>query len=99
MSQPLLSLADEAPLDPVDIVHDILRDIGSLPRLMEIHYLMQEPGLVDLMRVLGTLPDSDRHRLSAYLDRHRPARLRLRELPTGGMLLEVTDEIRLNESA
>jgi len=99
MSQPLLRLADEAPLDALDIVRDILRDIDSLPRLMEVHYLMQEPGLVDLMRVLGALPDGDRHRLNAYLARHRPARLRVRELPTGGIVLEVADEIRLDESA
>ena len=99
MSQPLLSLADEVPLDPVDIVRDILRDAESLPRLMEIHYLMQEPGLVELMRGLGALPEGDRRRLAAYLARHCPGPLRVRQLPTGVLILEAADETRLDESA
>ncbi len=101
MSQPLLSLADEAPLDPVDVVCDILRDVESLPRLMEVHYLMQEPGLIELIRGLGALPDCDRFRLSAYLarHRHRHGRLRVRQLPAGALILEAADETRLDESA
>ncbi|MGO9633059.1 MAG: hypothetical protein ACLPX1_04080 [Steroidobacteraceae bacterium] len=99
MSQPLLSLADEAPLDPADVVCDILRDVESLPRLMEVHYLMQEPGLIELIRGLGALPDCDRFRLSAYLARHRQARLRVRQLPAGALILEAADETRLDESA
>ncbi len=82
MSQPLLSvIAEEMPLDAVDIVRDILRDAESLPRLMEIHYLMQEPGLVELMRGLGALPEADRRRLTAYLARHCPGQQRVRPLP------------------
>ena len=100
MYQPLLSvIAEEAPLDAVDIVRDILRDIESLPRLMELHYLMQEPGLVELMRGLGALPEGDRRRLSAYLARHCAGGLRVRQLPTGALILEAVDETRLDESA
>jgi len=104
MSQPLLSvIAEEMPLDPVDIVRDIVRDIlrdaESLPRLMEIHYLMQEPGLVELMRGLGALPEGDRRRLSAYLARHCPGGLRVRQLPSGALILEAVHETRLDESA
>ncbi len=97
--QPLLEhIADEAPLDPLDIVRDILREVQSLPRLMELHYLMQEPGLIELMRGLGALADDDRRLLNAYLARHRD-RLRLRKLPPGALILEVVDETRLDESA
>ncbi len=99
MSQPLLSLADEAPLDVVNIVCDILRDAESLSRLMEIHYLMQEPGLVELMRRLGALAEGDRRRLTAYLARNCPGRLRVRQSPTGALILEAADETRLDESA
>jgi len=100
MSQPLLSvIAEEMPLDAVDIVRDILRDIESLPRLMELHYLMQEPGLVELMRGLGALPEGDRTRLRTYLARHCPGQLRVRQLPSGALILEAVDETRLDESA
>ena len=95
----MLSFVDETPLDAVDIVCDILRDAESLSRLMEIHYLMQEPGLVELMRRLGALPEADRHRLAAYLARHCPGRLRVRQSPTGALILEAADETRLDESA
>jgi hypothetical protein len=100
MSQPLLSfIAEEAPLEPIDIVCDILRDIESLPRLMELHYMMQEPGLVELMRSLGALPDADRARLRAYLARHCRGQLRVRQLPSGALILELAGETRLDESA
>ena len=100
MSQPLLDhFADEAPLDPTDIVCDILRDVESLTRLMEVHYLMQEPGLIELIRGLGALPDCDRFRLSAYLARHCPGGLRVRQLPSGALILEAMHETRLDESA
>lgn len=100
MAQPLLlSLAEEAPLDTADIVCDILRDAESLPRLMEIHYLMQEPGLVELVRGLGALSECDRRRLTAYLARHCAGGLHLRQLPTGALILEAADQTRLDESA
>ncbi len=100
MSQPLLSvIAEEMPLDAVDIVRDILRDVESLPRLMELHYLMQEPGLVELIRGLGALPEGDRRRLTAYLARRCPGPLRVRTSPTGALILEAADETRLDESA
>jgi len=60
---------------------------------------MQEPGLIELIRGLGALPDCDRFRLSAYLARHCPARLSVRQLPAGALILEAADETRLDESA
>jgi len=92
-------IAEEMPLDPTEIICDILRDVESLPRLMEIHYLMQEPGLVELMRGLGALPEGDRRRLTAYLARHCADGLRVRQLPAGALILEAADETRLDESA
>jgi hypothetical protein len=69
---PIDQIPDEAPPLAIDVVRDILREVESLPRLMEAHYLMQEPGLLDIMRGVGALPDDDRNRLQEYLARHRP---------------------------
>ena len=90
---------EELPLDPIDIVRDILREVESLPRLMEVHYLMQEPGLPDPMRGLGALEEGDRKRLNAYLARHRLSRLRVRDLSAGALILEALDPTRRDESA
>lgn len=50
MSQqaPNILLDEESPR-PVDIVREILRGTGTLSRLMEIYYLVQEPSLLDIM--------------------------------------------------
>jgi hypothetical protein len=79
---------DEERPHPIDIVRDILRDVESLPVLMEVYYLVSEPGLLEIMRGLGALPDEDRSRLRAYLSRHSNVPLRARELPAGALLLE-----------
>lgn len=83
---------------PIDIVRDILGEVGNLPRLMEIDYLAREPGLLDILRGLGALGERDRHLLRDYLARHGHKRLGLRELPTGAMVLEFTDRTPLSES-
>jgi hypothetical protein len=103
MSQPsrdqIDPVADEAPPHAIDVVRDILREVESLPRLMEVHYLMQEPGLLDILRGLGALSDEDRNQLQEYLARRRQGRLRVRELPTGALILELADKTRFDESA
>ena len=89
MSQPLPdSITDEEPLHPIDIVRDILRNAETLPRLMEFHYLIQEPGLLEIMRGLGSLSDADRSQLRHYLSSHADSPLRVRQRQTGELTLE-----------
>jgi hypothetical protein len=97
-SPSLDEIADEAPPHPIDIVRDILGELGSLPRLMEIDYLAREPELLDIMRGLSALGDRDRQKLREYLARYGHKRLAVRELPTGALALEFTDRIPLGES-
>jgi hypothetical protein len=92
-------IEEEAPPHPADIVREILCEVENLPRLMEAHYLLQEPGLLDIMRGLGALADDDRNRLQEYLVRHRQELLRVRELPTGALILELKDKTSLDKSA
>jgi hypothetical protein len=92
-------MADDTPLHPLDIVRDILREAENLPRLMEVHYLAQEPGLVEIMRSLTALPDEERFRLQHYLARRRGRRLYTRESPNGALIIEPADEARHDESA
>jgi hypothetical protein len=98
-SPSLDEIVDEAPPHPIDIVRDILGEVGSLPRLMEIDYLAREPGLLDIMRGLAALPDGDRQVLRDYLARHSHKRLGLRQLPTGAVVLAFTDRTPLAETA
>jgi len=90
---------DDTPLHPLDIVRDILREAESLPRLMEVHYLAQEPGVVEIMRGLIALPDDERFRLQRYLACRRGRRLHVRETPNGALIIEAVDETRLDDSA
>lgn len=101
MSRPSLEeiMSASTPHQPVDIIRDILRDAESLPRLMEVYYLMQEPGLLEIMRGLGALPDADRKRLQTYIQRHRHKSFRVRELPTGAVILEFDEKTRLDATA
>jgi hypothetical protein len=92
-------MADDTPLHPLDIVRDILREAESLPRLMEVHYLTQEPGLIEIMRSLIALPDDERFRLQRYLACRRGRRLHVRETPNGALTIEPSDETRLDDSA
>lgn len=91
--------ADEQPPHPIDIVRDILREADSLSRLIEVHYLAQEPGLLEIMRGLIALSDDERCRLQQYLARRRERYLYVRELPSGALILDTADETRLDESA
>lgn len=95
---PFDPVADDTPLHPLDIVRDILREAESLPRLMEVHYLAQEPGLIEIMRSLTALPDEERFRLQHYLACRRSRRLHVRELPSGALILDAVDETRFDES-
>jgi hypothetical protein len=100
MYQPWLDeIADEAPLHPIDIVRDILAQVESLPRLMEIHYLLREPGLLEIMRGLGSLPEDERQRLLGYLAGHDQKRLQVRQSPTGTLVLEFVDAIPFDRGA
>ncbi len=90
---------DDTPLRPLDIVCDILREAESVPRLMEVHYLAQEPGLIEIMRGLIALPDDERFRLQHYLAGRRGRRLHVCEAPNGTLMIEAVDETRRDESA
>jgi hypothetical protein len=92
-------MADDTPLHPLDIVRDILREAESLPHLIEVHYLAQEPGLIEIMRSLTALPDDERFRLQRYLACRRGRRLHVRETPNGALIVEALDEARRDESA
>ena|SRR5579863_5062304 len=89
----------QAPPHPIDIIRDLLDEVGSLPRLMEIHYLLQEPVLLDIMRRLGSLAEDDRRRLREYLARCGEARLGVRELPAGTLILECAHETPFDQGA
>ena len=100
MYQPWLDeIADEAPLHPIDIVRDILAQVESLPRLLEIHYLLREPGLLEIMRVLGSLPEDERQRLLGYLAGQDQRRLQVRQSSTGTLVLEFVDEVSFDRGS
>lgn len=88
MSQQLLD-EPKLELDPIDIVRDILAQAETLPRLMEIHYLVQEPGMLDVVRCMAALPDDDRARLQSFLKAQgTPSLLRVREAGPGVLRIE-----------
>ncbi len=100
MSQPLLNeIAADQPPHTIDVIRDILLDAGNLPRLMEVYYLAREPGLLEILRGLSTLPDGDRKLLQQYIVRESERPLRVRELPTGAIILELQEEPRRQERA
>jgi len=92
-------VVDETPPHPLDIVCDILHEAGSLPRLMEVLYFIDEPGLLEIMRALTALPDEERFRLQQYLARHRERHMFVSELPSGALIIETVEQTPLNESA
>jgi hypothetical protein len=59
---------------------------------MEFSYLVREPGLLDLMRAFGSLPDEDRAKLQAFMTYHGQATLRVRDGPSGRLILESGQE-------
>lgn len=88
MSQQSLD-APEVELHPIDILRDILAQAGTLSRLMEVHYLVQEPGMLDIVRCLAALPEDDRVRLLRFLQAQgSPSQLRVREAGPGVVRLE-----------
>lgn len=89
----------EDPPHPVDVVREILREVGSLSRLMEVYYLLQEPGLLDILCGLGTLSDSERSKLMGFMRRGQQSLLRVREGPAGAITLEWQNESQLDKSA
>jgi len=93
MSQPWPDpITDDEALHPTDIVRVIVEEAGTLSRLMEIHYFLQEPGFLDILRGLGAVADADRATLHDYLHRHRGAPLTVRELSNGTLTIEVKRE-------
>jgi len=88
MLPPSLDQADEASIHPIDVVREILSRVGGLPRLMELSYLVQEPGVLDIVRALASLCDEDRDKLHAFLTANSDCALRLRETARGSIVLE-----------
>jgi hypothetical protein len=93
MLLPLLDpIPDDDVLHPSDVVREILETTGTLTRLLEIHYLAQEPGLLEIMRGIAALAETDRDQLLKYLTRHSGQLLGLRELPTGALAFDAKPE-------
>jgi len=84
---------------PFDVICEILRDVGSLTRLIEIYYMVQEPGLLDILSGLSALSDDERTKLKAFLERREQLLLRLREDRRGALILEWREESELDRSA
>jgi hypothetical protein len=51
-----------------DIVLGALVEIGDIARLMEIAYVLNEPGLFEVTRWLASLPDGSRRQLEAFVE-------------------------------
>jgi hypothetical protein len=83
---------------PVDVVRDILQDVGSLSLLMEVHYLAKEPGLLEIMRGLVALSEEDRQLLQTFLVRDGHS-VCVSATATGGVAIERVNAARLNKSA
>lgn len=90
----------EPELDTIDIVRAILAQTGTLSRLMEIHYLVQEPGVLDAVRYVAGLPDGDRARLLGFLTAQgSPSQLHVREVEPGVLHLEYEKKSHLRRMA
>ncbi|MCK9917361.1 hypothetical protein MXD81_50300 [Microbacteriaceae bacterium K1510] len=92
MSQP--SLDDrELELHSIDLVRDILARAGTLPRLMEVHYLMQEPDLFEIVRCMLALPDTERAKLLRFFEKQaKLSQFRVREVGIGVLRLECDEQ-------
>jgi hypothetical protein len=82
----------ENSLHPIDVVSDFLREVGSLSRLMQVYYLVREPGLLDIMFGFGALSDDGRAKLEAFMAKGQRAALNVREDPAGALILEWQEE-------
>jgi hypothetical protein len=89
MSQPWLDPleGDDSP-HPVDVVSEVLRDVGSLSRLMQVCYLVREPGLLDIMFGLGALSDDARAKFQVFMAKGQSAKLNVHEDAAGALVLE-----------
>ncbi|HEX2653233.1 MAG TPA: hypothetical protein VHN11_06240 [Xanthobacteraceae bacterium] len=89
MSQPSLNSPEsEDSLHSTDVVREILQEVGSLSRLMQLHYLAQEPGLLEIMYRLAALSDDGRAKLEAFLAKAQGDALNVREDSAGSLILE-----------
>lgn len=50
-----------------EIVFGILAEIGGLPRLMELVYFADEPGLLEVARWLASISDDGRRQLEEFV--------------------------------
>jgi hypothetical protein len=50
-----------------EIVFGILAEIGGLPRLMELVYFADEPGLLEAARWLASISDDGRRQLEEFV--------------------------------
>ena len=50
-----------------EIVFGILAEIGGLPRLMELVYFANEPGLLEVARWLASISDDGRRQLEEFV--------------------------------
>jgi len=92
-------VADDPPAPhPIDIICDMLRESEGLPRLMETFYLAQEPGLLEIMRALISLPEDERFRLLQYLSRCRDQHIYVREMPGGALVIDTVERSGIDES-
>ena len=92
-------LSGEEPPHPLDVICEILRDVGSLSRLIEMYYLVQEPGLLDIVSGLSALSDDERAKLQTFLERREQLLLRLREDRKGALVLEWREGSQSDTSA
>jgi hypothetical protein len=64
-------LHDQEGIDGVaathEIVFGILAEIGGLPRLMELVYFANEPGLLEAARWLASISDDGRRQLEEFV--------------------------------
>ena len=65
-----------APPTAQDIALAILLEAENLSQLMELHYYANEPGFLEIARVIAALPEGDREALRAFLGRGERMRVR-----------------------
>ncbi|AXK79671.1 hypothetical protein DW352_03535 [Pseudolabrys taiwanensis] len=88
MSQPSPE-GNDIEMHTIDLVRDILARAGTLPRLLEVHYMMQEPDLFEVIRCVTALPDEERAKLLRFFEQHgAPSRFRVQEVGPGTLRLE-----------
>jgi hypothetical protein len=82
----------EYPPGASEIIISILDEVGDLAKLMELFYLSREPGLLDILRWLASLPNDVRQQIAEFalagrvnytlrVDRAQPSMLVLTQGP------------------